>query len=686
MIRKTKIISFLLFITALFFGIFLFSSCSNPTSHDHDPYSLYVIKPATCTETGIDYCICLICGEYYEETTPTAAHDYSLTKTIKEATCVKGGIKRHKCKNCDNYYDETTPVSVVHDYSKTTVIEKATCTKDGKVNHKCKYCNAAYDETVPMHHSLDHTKHCSGCDYFEYFNCAVSVNTPFGILTQTLPLEYGKKFTLAPLSYMTQLKADRYYKEKLTTLFNGDGESCNVYLGESNFNVTADVYYEITTPQDFYVLQNDPLLQNYFSNQEKTDSLEVRIKNDIDFKNVEWEPVTINGDITLNGNNHSIKNYYSTKGGIFKKVGSENKNTTIKNLTFENANLNITKFSANVSSEVFYPLGILANELQGNIDGCIAKSGTINVNQTTNTDLGVGGICGFAYDIKNCKNYIDVTTNTAIASGIVILSNSISNCINYGKVTSGEVLISPNLIQICGTSGICNYTNEINNCFNYGEIYCVKNAASGISIYSGTTWANYCGIYYYEDGYFNCYYGYQETIQKCGNYANVTATNGDAVGIIHSLGLRILSQCFNRGKITASDNASGIISSGGTGITIGSPHTCLSNCYNTGDISGKEYASGIAISVSNQVIKNCYNAGTISGRKISGIVTDPFNTTLFKCVHQNDKFSYTTCNVSLCKVHDFTDTPFVELEYDTTIWSLNGDGKPSFVWEKDYEE
>ena len=98
-------------------------------------------------------------------------------------------------------------------------------------------------------------------------------------------------------------------------------------------------------------------------------------------------------------------------------------------------------------------------------------------------------------------------------------------------------------------------------------------------------------------------------IDGCWNEGAITGTGNDVGGIVgrvwESSSRMIIRNCYNTGKISASDFAGGM-----TGGVTGSGHSIL-NCYNTGTISGGSHKSAIS---PNWGYGNCYYLdGTLAG-------------------------------------------------------------------------
>lgn len=166
-------------------------------------------------------------------------------------------------------------------------------------------------------------------------------------------------------------------------------------------------------------------------------------------------------------------------------------------------------------------------------------------------------------------------------------------------VASGEI----NAFGSSFIGGIAKWSNgaDIINCMNGADIKC-GGYSGGIV---GTV----------RDGG-------KSTVKGCFNIGEITSSGSSVGGIIGHLDTTrsgyvtvnvTASDCYNTGKITASDDAGGIVGRAQDGHTI-------DGCYNAGEITltgavTAEGAGGIAgILTSNNEIKNCYYlSGVISG-------------------------------------------------------------------------
>ena len=103
------------------------------------------------------------------------------------------------------------------------------------------------------------------------------------------------------------------------------------------------------------------------------------------------------------------------------------------------------------------------------------------------------------------------------------------------------------------------------------------------------------------------------TVEGCENYADVTATNFAASGIAGCVASAAkITDCNNKGNITANTYASGICGGSVLGNITADSYPYIYNCSNTGNISSTNGigSAGIAGSFAGKVEK-CINSGTI---------------------------------------------------------------------------
>ena len=126
-------------------------------------YGEILIREATCKQNGVELHMCKSCGDYYEESTPLADHDYD--KHTHDATCKSVGYDEYTCTVCgDNYINNIKPM-VEHRYRQ--LVRYPDCEEEGYTNNICEMCNASYvsDYVDALGHAWDEgtTITSSGC-------------------------------------------------------------------------------------------------------------------------------------------------------------------------------------------------------------------------------------------------------------------------------------------------------------------------------------------------------------------------------------------------------------------------------------------------------------------------------------------------------------------------------------------
>ncbi len=466
--------------------------------------------------------------------------------------------------------------------------------------------------------------------------------------TTIVAREYGIRFDGNTDNYGIVVKDNNITAAQPFIVRKMTGKNNTIALeGENTF--TTDEYFKIVitkgsddeayvTPTGTYTLTGAeaynvfPDYVNIATEAELKDAFALGIRN-----------ISLNADITLtepwtpvgnaentwygvfDGKNHTISGL-SVEGVDYAAFISHTAaNSTVKNLTLENVNLNSTKHAAGVV--------------------CVAGEGLTLENITVNGEIKAvsyaGGIMhnGANATIKNCVNYATVTANRAggIASWATVGAN-IEGVVNYGNITGG-----------IGASGIAHgFAGSIKNATNYGEITSIDvEPAAGIA-------------------------GVQKavsTYEYCYNYGNVTSTkdnpNSSASGILGQTSTAsTLKYCANYGNIVAENSyAAGIAYS-----LYGSINA--SYCYNNGAVYGADGAGAIAPKAqygAGDKANYCLNAGVITS---NGIVYQGSNNNV-SCYYYNNGELYNVkdntvadVNAALALLNDGTDANFFEVEND----------------------
>ena len=174
------------------------------------------------------------------------------------------------------------------------------------------------------------------------------------------------------------------------------------------FTAGVNDEYTISTADDFKKL----------ANSNKT----YHLKNDIDLSGKKWTPIEGFTGMLL-GNGHTISNFTiessSSNVGFFATMGG-----TIKDVDFQNANINVSGRNENVGIVAGYSEGIFEN---------VTVSGVINADQCEN----VGGICG--YVSRRGSYNMSKLENTANISGASYVGGIFGRIINEGGNNKGDI-------------------------------------------------------------------------------------------------------------------------------------------------------------------------------------------------------------------------------------------------------
>ncbi|MBQ6974702.1 MAG: hypothetical protein IJQ17_07750 [Oscillospiraceae bacterium] len=154
-----------------------FSLAQKPVGvHEHSYIDL-VIKPATCTTTGVKKCTCSECGAYRYATIPASHVRPESGIVTVEPTCVESGCETYTCAACGQEVIETIPATGVHTWVPDTMVSDATCTEPARVGSVCAMCGALNGELVSVGEPLGH-------DYTSEITVAATCTEP-GVVTFT---------------------------------------------------------------------------------------------------------------------------------------------------------------------------------------------------------------------------------------------------------------------------------------------------------------------------------------------------------------------------------------------------------------------------------------------------------------------------------------------------------------------
>ena len=233
---------------------------------------------------------------------------------------------------------------------------------------------------------------------------------------------------------------------------------------------------------------------------------------------------------TFDGNGKTITNLYINASQNNVGLFGYTSEGTIKNLTFEYANVTNTGVftgilvgyatgDANTSKlqniKISNTCQMKGGKKTGGIAGELSYANAYNcVNYATvQGNNKVGGLFGYCYNEKNsittCANHGNVTATSKDAGGLVgnFASGTIQDCANYGDVKGTE--------HVAGMAGYVS-KGKIQNVFNYGNISATNSTDAGMAFgnsYNGTTEGM---VAYYSGAKLNAN-GQEITIKAFGN-------------------------------------------------------------------------------------------------------------------------------------------------------------------------
>ncbi len=278
----------------------------------------------------------------------------------------------------------------------------------------------------------------------------------------------------------------------------------------------AEGFYAILDSERYYAVTDSPFIEIWNKDDLMAFAQKVNggdyganavLMADIDMSGVTWTPMGTSANTgayigTFNGNGHSIKNFTSTKGGLFDYIG---KGGVVSDVTIA---------SGNISGG---DIGAIANDNVGTIRGCFnyasvtgrlyvggitSGGGTIEQCGNYGTITGeqrVGGISGQGGIIEQCWNYGTITGEKYVG-GIVGNYGSPNNCYNVGKIRANNAEREWNGYEgweyYSGAGGISGsahleergYSSKANNCFNYGTISAKDNYFVPVSLNGTNNW------------------------------------------------------------------------------------------------------------------------------------------------------------------------------------------------------
>lgn len=324
------------------------------------------------------------------------------------------------------------------------------------------------------------------------------------------------------------------------------------------------------------------------------------LKTDIDLSDEEWETLDIKG---INGNGHTIKNAYMLTSSDFSENGFFGRVEYIKDIVFENININLTLIN-NIARDDYLKRGYIGSYSAPSL-GIAAGFATKYVDNVTvknceakflnNIDYGfleVSGVVGGCDKVSNSQvldTNITIDTkysNTIYFGGVVGSSNEVSNC---KTINSNFVINSKKDVAAGGVVGHLDGNNFVHDSLTYN---------SKIEINSNSKEVVRCG------GVVGFLTNTNKDILRCASYKNninITTLGSYTVGgTIAKTESRVIDCFSGENNITCnsstSDKNNSCYASGLCGST-------------TATISKSISQNNIVNGISSTVSKNMFTSG-----------------------------------------------------------------------------
>ena len=231
---------------------------------------------------------------------------------------------------------------------------------------------------------------------------------------------------------------------------------------------------------------------------------------------------------TFDGNGKTITNLYINASQLKVGLFGYTYKGTIKNLTFEYANVTNTKDYTGIlvgdiensnlqNIKISNTCQIKGGKYTGGIAGYLDGNAYNCVNYATVQGIQyIGGLCGhysrsrIGNSMTACANYGNVTASSLGVGGLVgyFDSGTIQDCANYGGVKGTE--------RVAGMAGSVN-NGKIQNVFSYGNIS-VTNKTQNVGMFFGYSYLGATeGMVAYYSGAKLTVNGQEQTVKAFGN-------------------------------------------------------------------------------------------------------------------------------------------------------------------------
>ena len=250
-----------------------------------------------------------------------------------------------------------------------------------------------------------------------------------------------------------------------------------------------------------------------------------------------WVPIGNSNKLyqgTFDGNGKTITNLYINASQVNMGLFGYASGSTIKNLTFEYANVTNTKDYTGIlvgkafggstlqNIKISNTCQIKGGKYTGGIAGYLDGNAYNCVNYATVQGIQyIGGLCGYYSRTGNsmtaCANYGNVTASSLGVGGLVgyFSSGTIQDCANYGDVKGTD--------RIAGMAGYVN-SGKIQNVFSYGNI-CATQSTQDIGMAFGYSYKGATeGMVAYYGGAKLTVNGQEQTVKAFG-YSKLSEDN-----------------------------------------------------------------------------------------------------------------------------------------------------------------
>jgi len=426
----------------------------------------------------------------------------------------------------------------------------------------------------------------------------------------------------------------------IVCLFSGSALAAEIWDG----SVAESFAGGSGTAEDPYLIENGAQLAKIGSEGYYRLTADIYLNDTTDWENWTaeagpanvWEPIPVGAAFsgTLDGDGHTVYGLYFVSeygGGLFHEVNRGQ----IRDLSIQDSSVfgvdrfgalvgdaqnsvieNVTT-GAKVAGTGAYIAGLAGHAYCTEFISCTNTGSVQNTNSsyTNNNDvIRTGGLVGSSNEsvLLNCVNSGDISSYGSQVGGLVghaFTNSRIIGCENRGGVTAldseghfpssigGVVGGLYDCVEICNSINIGDVTNQNGNTAGGITGQCDVESAIRNCENRGVISAsgNAAGI---------ITYAYGGLFDGCVNWGTVISYKGSSSGIVGSLSSGKVINCTNAGTVTSERGAGGIVSSN---------DATVANCRNIGSVTGASEAGGICRGAGKTArVLNCWNGGEVT--------------------------------------------------------------------------